>query len=418
MMTVDSPIPPLRPVETIPVKQDGEDYLVLRDPQGFSEGMIAVAIGAVPILARLDGQHTAQQITEIVLRDHGLTVDPDQVISMVEMLENAHLLHSETFQKHLIDVEDKYRADTIRQPVLTDGGYPEDPAELTAFLHLLEQSPPPEDFAPARPRKGKRLRGFLAPHIDFQRGGRSYGRLYKQISKLLPAPEDGPLLIVIIGVAHNGVLAPIVSTRKDFHTPFGDFRFDRTALQILEEHLGESVLREELAHKSEHSVEIQIPWLQYVLKNREVTFLPILAGVLDAPKNGAPNEVKKVVDAVNALRAVEEAHSGPVIYVASVDLAHAGPAFGDPGEVNDGDCSIIERKDMKALRAIESTDPEAWWKELMSDDNARLVCGINATYLTLSMLAGCKGRVLDYQQSLSDDRTTLVSYATAIFQDA
>ncbi len=416
-MTVDSRIPPLRPVETIPVKQDGEDFLVLRDPMGLSDGMIAVAVGAIPILARLDGEHNARQITEIVERDHGLSVDPDQVVSMVEMLENAHLLQSETFLEHLGELEEQYRSISVREPVLVDGGCPNDPAELTAYLRLLEQSPPPEDFAPAIPIKGRRLRGFLAPHIDYQRGGKSYGRLYKQLSALLPDPSDGPILIVLIGVAHNGAVEPIVTTRKDFRTPFGDFPFDRNAVQILEEQLGDPAFREELVHKSEHSVEIQIPWLQNMLQDRDVTFLPLLAGILDAPADDSPGFTKKVRDVVSALKAVEEAHPGPVLYVASVDFAHVGPAFGDEDEINDKICSRVERKDMRALKAVESVDAKRWWSELMDDDNSRRVCGINATYLTLSMLNDCKGLILDYQQSVSKDRSTLVSYATAVFQD-
>ena len=72
---------------------------------------------------------------------------------------------------------------------------------------------------------------------------------------------------------------------------------------------------------------------------------------------------------------------------------------------------------MKALQAVETVDADQWWTELMADDNARRVCGVNATYLTLSMLTGSRGYILDYQQSVSDDKTTLVSYSAAVFLD-
>ncbi|GBE29469.1 MAG TPA: AmmeMemoRadiSam system protein B [Bacteroidetes bacterium] len=418
-MTAESPIPALRAVETIPVKQDGEDYIVLRDPLGFSDSLIAVAMGALPILANLDGQLNAVEISEIVERNHALKVEPTQILSMAEMLENASLLHSDSFLQHRTEIEEKYRQETIRESIMAGSGYPDNPADLTAVLRLYEESAPPQDFAPAKPLANKRLLGMLAPHIDYQRGGKSYGRLYKQLSTMLPPAEDGPLLVAIIGVAHNGAVEPVVACAKDFRTPFGLMKYDRQAVKVLREHLGESVFHEEYVHKSEHSVEIQIPWLQHLLKDREVTILPLLAGLLDSTSNGnTPHNIDGVDKALAALRSVEKAHDGPVLWLASVDFAHIGPSFGDPDKISDKDCSAVERRDMKALDYIQNADAEGWWKELMSDGNARRVCGINATYLALSMLKGRKGRILDYQQALSEDRLTMVSHAAAVFQEA
>ncbi|MCB2210739.1 AmmeMemoRadiSam system protein B [bacterium] len=418
-MTAESPIPPLRPVETIPVKQDGQDYVVLRDPQGFSDGMIAVAMGALPILARLDGQLSALDITAIMRDEYGLEVDPDQIVSIVEMLEKSYLLQSDAFLKHRRAMEDEYREADVREPILMGGGYPSDPDDLVELLETLEASEPDEDFGPEKPLKGKRLRGLMVPHIDYHRGGKSYGRLYKQVRALLPDPGEGPLLVGLIGVAHHGAFEPIVTTAKDYITPFGTMKYDRDAMELLRDRLGDKVVREEYIHKHEHSVEIQVPWLQYLLKDHEVTFLPLLAGILDAFGNGdGPIASEKVDAALNALRLVEENHPGPVLWLASVDFAHVGPQFGDPATVSDKDCSLVERRDMKALETVQKADASAWWDELMSDGNQRRVCGVNATYLLLNLMSGTRGRVIDYQQSVSEDRNILVSYAAALFQDA
>lgn len=419
-MGFDAPVPPLRPIETIPHEENGQPFVVLRDPQGISETMIAVAAGLMPLLALFDGNRSLRDVAEIVSRDSGESIEPAQLHPIVEMLENARLLHSESFLRHRLEVEEAWREQEVREPVLDGGGFPAEAGELAALIDTLLASEPPEDFAPETPLRGKRLRGIVAPHIDYQRGGRTYGRLYRQVTELLPPEDDGPLLAGIIGVAHAGAFEPLVTAEKDFRTPLGVMKYDRAAASILRERVGESAFREGFVHKGEHSVEIQLPWLQYLLADRDdVTFLPLLAGILDTGENGGtPGANPGVRGLIDALREVERAHDGPVLWFASVDFSHIGPAFGDPEPVTDEQLAAVERDDMRVLEAMQAVDPDAWWTRLATGGNPRRVCGMNALYLTMSLLSGCRGRILDYQQAVSEDRTTMVSHAAAIFQEA
>lgn len=415
-MMYDDPIPPLRYVETIPVQQNGDRYIVLRDPQGYSDSLIAVAPEAMPILAMFDGQRTLKDITVEVEQATGGHLDESQLLSMVQMLDGARLLANASFEEHRLQAEKDFRAQTLRHSSLAGGGYPENARELEAFLDQLLAAPPAEDFEPEPVQPGHPVKGILLPHIDFQRGGQTYGRAYRELIRHLPPAEEGPLLVVVIGVAHQGALSPVVATAKDFVTPLGQFPCDEKAVKLLEERLGESVFREEWVHKSEHSVELQVVWLQHLLKDRKVTFLPLLAGILDESSDGSPAGVPSIEEVVDVLRELEHVHDGPVLWLASVDFAHVGPNFGDANPVAESMVSQVERRDMEALSAVRGADAEAWWRSLSEDDNARRVCGMNATYLTLRLLEGMKTSIIDYDHAISPQNDQMVSFASALFQ--
>jgi len=412
-VTLDIPIPPLRMVETIPIVQDGEEYVVLRDPQGFSESMIAVAPGAMPILAMFDGQKSAEEIGSALSDLTGAPVDSAQIVEIVQVLDKAHLLQNGAFLEHRLRREEEFRNSPTREAALAGSGYPESELELRKLLDDCLAAPPPQDFEPEPPREGKPLTGLLVPHIDYKRGGSSYGRAYCHLRDLLPPASDGPLLVVIIGVAHQGALEPIVACPKDFVTPLGSLRYDRPAMTALLERLGESIIREQWVHRAEHSIELQVLFLQHLLKDREVTILPLLAGMLDPPGEGNHTHGLEILA---ALKEVTSQHAGPVLHIASVDFAHVGPAFGDTSPVDSKQLNSIETSDMESLNSIRTLDASGWLHDLHADDNSRRVCGINATWFALNLLKGSTAAIQDYAQAVSADHEMVVSFASAIFQ--
>ena len=415
-MQLDTPIPRLRLVETIPMQHEGNQYIVLRDPQGFSDSMIAVAPEALPILAMFDGQRSASEIGKEISEITGNLFNPEQITAMVDVLDNAHLLDNRTFIEHRLQVEEAFKKQQTREASLAGGGYPEKPDDLRVFLDDLLSTDPPVDFEPEKLNNSASLSGILLPHIDYHRGGKSYGRTYKTFLQHLPHEEEGPLLVGVIGVAHQGALSPIVACDKDFETPLGPLSVDKDSIAVLREKLGDAPFREEWVHKAEHSVELQAVWLKHLLGERQIAFLPLLAGLFENPDHGANGSGVSVAECLQALRMIEEKHHGPVIWIASVDFAHVGPQFGDESVVDDELIRHVEERDMEALNAIRACDAEAWWASVMEDDNARRVCGLNATYLILELLKGSKGVVLDYDKALSPDRQLMVSFAAALFQ--
>jgi MEMO1 family protein len=414
--TQNMPIPPVRYVEAIPFEEDGRDLILLKDPLGFSDSVIAISHSTFPLIAMFDGIRTVKSFVDEIEEATGTAPDPSRIINIVNTLDNAYMLQNEKFNNHRLEIENQFKNMSVREATLSGGGYPDNPQELRGYLENLLLAPPPDDLEPETVDTSKAARGLLVPHIDFMRGGKSYGRAYKEFQNILTELNDGPLLVGVIGVAHNGSISPIVTTAKDFETPFGVLENNKKAIKTLKTKLGESVFTEEWLHKDEHSIELQTVWVKHIIAEREVTFLPILTGIFDVDENLSPTKNKNIAKIVETLKQIELEHDGPVVWIASVDFAHVGTFFDDPEPVSKDFAAEIEVLDMEALKFVKNVDAEGWWKSINEDENARRVCGRNATYLALKLLEGSKGVIVDYQQAVSRNSEQMVSFASAIFQ--
>ncbi len=99
--------------------------------------------------------------------------------------------------------------------------------------------------------------------------------------------------------------------------------------------------------------------------------------------------------------------------IASADLAHVGPQFGDPFPVNPELLRLIEAEDMEAIRAIEKLDASAFFRSVQSDGDRRKVCGLSAIYALLSIIEAREGRLIEYRQW--PDPNGAVSFAAISF---
>ena len=153
----------------------------------------------------------------------------------------------------------------------------------------------------ARRRRG--FRGILSPHIDFQRGGPVYTWSYKELVEQSHADT-----FVILGVAHQYCRRRFALTCKDFETPLGVVPTDRSYVDRIASLAGRDLFDDELSHRTEHSIEFQVVFLQYLLGGRrDFTIVPILVGSFhDLMERGIdPIEDPDVSRFIEALRAAE-----------------------------------------------------------------------------------------------------------------
>ena len=149
--------------------------------------------------------------------------------------------------------------------------------------------------------------------------------------------------------------------RKDYETPFGTARTDRDALESLAAELPFGFFDDEWAHRSEHSIEFQIVWLQHVFGgNLKAGIVPVLAGSFHefSEAGASPLGDPQVAGFTQALRKLVEARRGKVCVVAGVDFAHIGGRFGDEEAMNETRRARLEHDDRAMLDAILSCDAE------------------------------------------------------------
>ena len=179
----------------------------------------------------------------------------------------------------------------LRQPAVAGSFYPAEPGPLRAMVReFLDQ---------ARPR-GEPPAAIIAPHAGYRYSGPVAGAAYARLR--LAAP--GIRRIVLVGPAHHLAFAGLaVTAAEGFATPLGCVRVDREGLEALLELAPVRCL--EAAHRWEHSLEVQLPFLQMILD--DFGLVPVLVGA------AGPEQVAA---------ALERLWGPGTAFVISSDLSH------------------------------------------------------------------------------------------------
>lgn len=401
-------LPKLRPVEARWITHQEQPALLLRDRLDLSGRSILVPAPLAPLLGLCDGTRDAGRISSAFQLRYGIPLPPGLVESLVEQLDQALLLESPRYAAALAEALAEYRSAPYRLPALAGSGYLADPEELgSLFVDYLSQVD--GDGACGDPT----VRGLVCPHIDFARGGPVYARAWREAAAAVREAE----VVVVFGTDHMGAPGALTLTRQPYATPWGPLPLAREAVEAMAAALGEeAAFAEELHHRGEHSLELAMCWLHYFLGAQPVEVLPVLCGSFQpfVESEETPSRLSAYEGAFAALRAATAGRR--VLVVAAADLAHVGPAFGDPDPLGPEEKTALARADEWRLAAACSGDPEAFLGALRRDGDSQRVCGLPPIYCALLALGGAQGEVTAYAQCPADeDAGSLVSVAGISF---
>jgi AmmeMemoRadiSam system protein B len=399
--------PRLRPLDMQWTALNGRPVLILRDRQGISDRILAVPGELAPLLAFLDGSRTPTGIRLAFEMRTGQLLPPGLVEGLIARLDEALFLEGPRFEAARQEALERFRASPVRSPALAGAVYPAQPEELAAALDAYIREAGAEGVAP-------RAVGAVSPHIDYQRGWRVYARLW---SALRPAVEAADA-VIIFGTDHSGGAGRLTLTARPYATPFGTVPLFREAFDALVDALGpEAVFEEELHHRAEHSVELALVWLHYLRREAPPPVLPVLCGHFYDFTHGEASAADYGPFS-RALAALRAACAGRRVFVvAAADLAHVGPAFGDPDGYDRLRAARLAGEDRRLLEAVEAGDAESFLGWVRADRDRNKICGLPPIYLTLRFLGPCRGRTVDYEQCPADPYgTSLVSIAGVILE--
>ena len=267
----------------------------------------------------------------------------------------------------------------LRMPAVAGRFYPSDPADLASLVQSFLPTAPPV------PKRG--ARACLVPHAGYIYSGAVAGAVY--------AAMDLPSRAVILGVRHfpRGHPMAILSTGS-WHTPLGNVAVDADLAGRIRARC--SLLREdEEAHRAEHSLEVQLPFLQVLAPG--FTFVPIALGTLRF------EDLVKVGEAVAEVLAEEKSAA---LVITSSDMNHYE------------DDDTTRRKDHRAIERLLALDARGLYDTCRREDIS--MCGLGPAVAMLSALRGLGGRqaeLVRYATSadVSGDRETVVGYAGMVF---
>ena len=260
----------------------------------------------------------------------------------------------------------------IRQPAVAGKFYPSDPDELREELSSL-----------VLPGEGARVIGLVAPHAGYLYSGKTAGLVYGAVR----VPEA----VLLLGPNHTGEGAPAaLAPAGEWLTPLGPVPVNSRLSKLILKHASQ-VREDPSAHRFEHSLEVQLPFLQYC--NPRVCISALCLSLSDFESISA-------LGAAIALAITE--YGEEVLIVASSDMNHYESA------------QVATEKDHLALAQLAKLAPEGLLK--VCRENRVTMCGVvpSAVMLVAAKLLGAtESRLLSYTNSgeVNGDLKRVVAYA-------
>lgn len=404
--------PKLIHIDAFPVEHAGQKVVGLRDPSSMSDKIVVVPPPVFFIVSLFDGKHSLLDIKAEYMRKYGQMIFTERLEEIIHYLDDHYLLESEKYDAYRKQVEDEFRATDRRPAVFAGKSYESDPEKLIQQMDSFFASPEgPGEALPGQ--REKFVKGIVAPHIDFHRGGPCYAWAYKELAQS-PAPD----LFIVLGTVHAPTKNPFVLTRKNFETPLGAIHTNGDMVESLEKKLHVNLFDDEIVHKTEHTIEFQLVFLSYLYREKSpFTVVPILCGSFyDVIAEDVPLEEKPhVSDFVCALRETVSECGNKTCFVASADLAHVGLRFGDSTPPSPASLQQIEREDRNMLAYVENMDADGFFDFVRREKDSRKICGLPPIYALLKLMDAKEGKLLNYQQSVEPNGSSVVSFASMVF---
>ncbi|MEM7330970.1 MAG: AmmeMemoRadiSam system protein B [Chloroflexota bacterium] len=403
--------PRLRPLDFQPITHEGQQMWLLNDPLNLSEQQLIMPQALAQMLLFCDGAHSIAEIHQGFCQRLGQNLPLDLITDSLARLDEALLLDNDRSQQALEALKASYRNQSYRPPAYANRGYPGTPQALADMLNEYGRD---DDLSEWKPWRG---RGIISPHIDFQRGGPVYSKVWQR-AKTAVLEAD---LVIIFGTDHKGGLGTFTLTRLPYATPYGVLPADHALINKLVDGIGEeAAFAEELHHQQEHSIELTAVWLHHIYREAGIEpkpMLPILIGSFQefVHKGTHPSHDPQLMTAINILK--KETKNRKVLAVASVDFAHVGPEFGDNYTMTEARREQLRQTDDFLVRAIVQGNDASFYDQIAGIQNSNKVCGFSPIYLMLRYLETTEGVQVAYDQCSADPANeSLVSIAGVLLE--
>lgn len=262
----------------------------------------------------------------------------------------------------------------VRTPAVAGRFYPGRREELLREIR--------EYTEPSEPARSPAI-GCIVPHAGYMYSGHVAGAVYARI--------EIPKRCVVLCPNHTGRGAPLsVMTSTTWQTPLGEVAAS-TELGSQLRHQYPRLEEDSAAHRGEHAIEVQLPFLQVVQSKLQI--VPIVVGTTEFDVLRGLGE---------ALADVIGAQEENILIVASSDMNHY-----------ESD-AIARVKDRKAIERVLALDARGLWETVINEDIS--MCGFGPAVIMLTaakLLGATSAKLVRYATSgdISGDRESVVGYA-------
>jgi AmmeMemoRadiSam system protein B len=267
-----------------------------------------------------------------------------------------------------------------RKPVVADMFYSADFDELNKQIESSFESKFGPGSLPLKKRE-KELLGIISPHAGYQYSGPGAAWAFKEI-----AESKFPDVYIMLGLSHSGFSS--CTSLEDWETPFGTVKVDESFQRVLMANSG--LKQKEEVHSQEHSIEVQLPFLQFCSKDhlKELKIAPIIVS--------EDKDYMKIAEAI--VKTIEQTRKKAVM-IASSDFTHYGINYGFfPFSSNVKE--NMHKLDNGAIDEIKKLNSQSFLKYIAK--TGATICGripIATIIETCKLLGAGKGKLLNYYTS-------------------
>ncbi|WP_019178154.1 MEMO1 family protein [Methanomassiliicoccus luminyensis] len=252
----------------------------------------------------------------------------------------------------------------MRRPAVAGKFYAGGERAVRAEIEKAFLSPLGPGEIPELNKNGPRsIVGAVAPHAGYVYSGPVAAHTYGALAR------DGfPETFVIMGPNHHAMGAPVAMSTEDFSTPLGVVKID----EDIAGRMGRLVVDDPSAHRYEHSIEVQLPFIQYFSDKAKIV-----------PISMAAQDYETAVEVAEELR--RACQGKDVVFIASTDFSHYVPA------------QEAERQDHAVIDKILAADPEGVYDTVVRRDVS--MCGYGPVMTMMLASGGKKAELLKYGSS-------------------
>ncbi len=252
----------------------------------------------------------------------------------------------------------------VRRPAVAGQFYPADKDELERKIEECFKHGLGPGTIPTEEGNERSIKGLVCPHAGYVYSGPVAAHSYKALV------EDGlPDTVIILGPNHHGMGSGVAVADEPYSTPLGTMEIDEELATAL---AGDVIKIDDVAHRNEHSLEVQIPFLQYFSNSLKI--VPICCTKQDLRTS------KKIGEKIK-----KAAEGKDVVVIASTDFSHYVLK------------KNAEKKDKMAIDQILKNDPDGLYDIIQKEHIS--MCGYGPVAAMMIGSGGEKGELLKYATS-------------------
>jgi AmmeMemoRadiSam system protein B len=274
--------------------------------------------------------------------------------------------------------------ETIRNAAVAGQFYPGNEKSLTQQIEECFLDKRGIGAIPSLKKVGHTLKGLVVPHAGFVYSGAIASHAYSRL-----AEQGFADTFIILGPNHTGIGSGVsVMTEGVWKTPLGPVPIDTSLAQTISTGI---IDRDASAHTYEHSIEVQLPFLQYIARGRKFEFVPVCMMMQD---------YETVQEVGDILAKASQKSKKNIVLIASSDFSHAGFNYQSTPPKGMRVDNYAEKQDALAIEKILSLDPKGLIQTV--EEHTITMCGygpVAAMLFAAKKLGATRAELLKYGTS-------------------